>query len=339
MEERDRILPAPRGTSGGGPEEGPRGDRARRGRGRDSSDRRGFALVAVLWILVLGSALALEVHAGVRADQRAAANARASARARWAARGAMARAEDALRAKLAAQSAAGAPPSADTLLVPALAYRLDEVAVRATVTDARARVQLNLAGEGALREVFAAAGVAPERAREMAMAVVRWRLAHAPPFVPAPQDSAETLRLPPRGAFDAVDGLREVPGIAFAEYARVAPYLTVASDGRINLNTAPVPVLRTLPGIGPDAAEAIVRRRAKAPFLSPYEVQDVLPRHERSRLAGEMAGFLAAVAFVPAQAEVRAQAAPEGSPVRARITAVAAMGGAGKYVLVNVVER
>jgi type II secretory pathway component PulK len=295
--------------------------------------------VAVLWVIVLGSALALEVHASVRADQRAAANARASARAKWAARGALARAEDALRAKLAAQSAAGAPPATDTLLVPPLAYRLEEVAIRARVTDARARVQLNLAGEGALREVFAAAGVAPERAREMAGAVVRWRLRNAPPFAAAPADSAETMRLPPRGAFASVQALREVPGIGFDEYARVAPYLTVASDGRINLNAAPVPVLRTVPGIGPDAAEAIVRRRAQAPFLGPYEISDAVPRHERGRLADEMAGFLGTVAFTPAQAELVAEAAPEGSPVRARITAVAAMGGAGKYVLVNVVER
>jgi type II secretory pathway component PulK len=295
--------------------------------------------VAVLWVIVLGSALALEVHAGVRADQRAAGNARASARAKWAARGALARAENALRVKLAAQSAAGAPPSVDTLLVPALAYRLEEIGIRARVLDARARVQLNLADEGALREVFAAAGVAPERAREMAVGIVRWRLAHAPPFAPVAEDSLQTLRLPPRGAFVSVDALREVPGIAFGDYARVAPYLTVASDGRINLNTAPVPVLRTLPGIGPDAAEAIVRRRAKAPFLSPYEISNAVPRHERSRLAGQMTGFLAAVAFTPAQAELVAEAEPEGSPVRARIRAVAAMGGAGKYVLVNVVER
>lgn len=302
-------------------------------------DRRGFVLVAVLWVIVLGSALALEVHATVRADQRAAANARASARAKWAARGALARAENALRARLAAQSATGAPPVADTLLVPALAYRLEEIGIRATVTDARARVQLNLAGEGPLRELFTATGVSPERAREMAIAIIRWRLAHAPPFEPAAEDSTETLRLPPRGAFAAVAELREVPGIGFGEYARVAPYLTVASDGRINLNAAPVPVLRTLPGIGLEGAEAIVRRRARAPFLSPYEIAEALPRHQREPLVEQMAAFLAAVAFTPAQAELVAWAEPEGSPVRARISAVAAMGGAGRYVLVNVVER
>ena len=34
-----------------------------------------------------------------------------------------------------------------------------------------------------------------------------------------------------------------------------------------------------------------------------------------------------------------ADAAPAGSPVRTRIRAVAAMGGAGQYTIVNVVER
>lgn len=301
-------------------------------------DRGGFALVAVLWILVLGSALALEVHAGVRADQRAAANARAEARARWAARGGLARAEDALRAKLAAQSASGALPPTDSLLVPALAYRLEGVAVRARVTDARGRVQLNLAGQEALRTVFAGAGVPAERARRMAELVVRWRVANAPPFVEE-ADSMETIPLPPRGAFGSVDALRGVPGIAFDDYERVAPYLTVASDGRINLNTAPLPVLRTLPGMGDEAARAVVRRRASRAFLSEFEVQEALPRHARGALADGMAEFLAAVAFVPAQAELQAFAAPDGSPVRARITAVAALGGVGRYVLVNVVER
>ena len=74
-------------------------------------------------------------------------------------------------------------------------------------------------------------------------------------------------------------------------------------------------------------------------FLEPYEVAPVLPRHERSRLTGQMAEFLESVAFVPAQAELVATAAPDGSPVRARVTAVAAMGGGGRYVVVNVVER
>lgn len=304
------------------------------------ADRRGFALVAVLWVLVLASALALEVHAGVRADQRAAANVRAEARARWAARGALARAEDALRHRLAAQSAAGAPPGTDTLLVPAFRYRLQEVEIQARVIDARSRVQLNLAGAAALREVFTGAGIPAERAQGMAAAIVRWRMANAPPFAPVAADSgAEALALPPRGAFGAVEGLRMVPGIGGDEYARVAPYLTVASDGRINLNTAPLPVLRALPGIGPDAAEAVVRRRRAAPFLSAYEVAEALPRHARGALHDEMAAFLAEAAFTPAQAELRADAAPDGSPVRARLRAVAAMGGAGKYVIVNVVER
>ena len=42
-------------------------------------DRRGFALIAVLWALVLAAALAAELHAGARGDLRGAAAVRAAA--------------------------------------------------------------------------------------------------------------------------------------------------------------------------------------------------------------------------------------------------------------------
>jgi type II secretory pathway component PulK len=287
-----------------------------------ATDRGGFALVAVLWMLVLASALALQLHVEVLADQRAAANARAAARAAWAARGALARAEDALAAALAARAAAGAPLPADTLLVPALDYVLEGVAVHARVVDARAKVQLDLAGEGELRALFAAAGLAPDRAAAAAAAVAGWRAASAGP-----------------GGFGSVEALASVPGLTAGERTRVVPYLTVAGDGRINVNTAPPAVLRTLPGIGGEAAEAIAARRRRQPFVGPHEVAQALPWGARRALQAEMPGFAARAAFAPGHAEVVVEAAPDGSPVRARIRAVAVLGGGGRYGMVNVVAR
>jgi type II secretory pathway component PulK len=301
------------------------------------ADRGGFALVAVLWVLVLASALALELHAVVLADQRAAANARAHARAQWAARGGFARAEDALRTHLEARAAAGARPATDTLLVPALAYALEGVSVHARVVDARAKVQLNLAAEGELRTVFAAAGLAPERAAAAARAVAAWRAEHAAPAAPA--DTLAASLLPPPGAFSSLDALRAVVGVGEEERALVSPYLTVASDGRINVNTAPEPVLRTLPGVGAEAAAAIAARRREEPFASVHEVLDAVPRSARGPLQGAMAAFEVRAAFAPAQAEVVAEAAPEGSPVTAAVRGVAVFGGARRYVIVNVVSR
>ncbi len=303
------------------------------------SERRGFALLAVLWALVITASLAAELHVGVRGDQRIAANARAEARLRWAARGGLAVALESLRARLAAASATGALVTTDTLIVPPQETELDAVRVRATVVDARAKLQLNLADFDELAALFAALGYGDGDARTLAAAVARWRAEHLPPYEALPPDSSGTRLRPPRGAFAAVEELRTVPGVSAAAYASAAPYLTVDSDGRINLNTAPAPVLRTLPGIGAAGAERVVERRKRSPFLSPYEVVDALPRDERKRAQAGLAELIARTAFVPREAEVRVVARTAGSPLAARARAVAVMPGGPRLPVVSVVER
>jgi general secretion pathway protein K len=299
--------------------------------------RQGFALIAVLWVLVLASALAVELHGTVRTDQRAVANARAAARARWAARGALATLSERLRARLALSSAAGAFAATDPLLVPAVEYRLEGVDVRATVYDARARVQLNLASRADLHALFAAAGVEYGRAGALADRVVAWRSTHAPPALP-PDSSGRRLR-PLPGAFADVAELRAIDGVPPAEYERVAPYLTVAGDGRINVNTAPEPVLLTLPGIGREAARALVARRRAGPILSPYELLGAIPREWQFGAQERLPELNERVSYVPRDAEVRVTAKAHGSPITARIRAVAVFSGGKKAALVAVVER
>jgi general secretion pathway protein K len=302
--------------------------------------REGFALPAVLWVLIVAAALAAELHAGVRADQRMAANARAEARARWAARAGMAVSVEALRSRIAVTAAGGEGMMVtDTLLIPVQRLDVDGVRVTAAVTDARARLQLNLADADALRALFAALGWEPGRAASRAAAVARWRAAHLPPFEAAPDDTTRIRLRPPPGAFAAVEELRGVPGWTAAEYAAAAPFLTVASDGRINVNTAPVPVLRTLPGIGAEAAEALVRRRARAPLTTVYHVGEALPPTLRDDAQAVVAQLAARVEFVPREAEIRVTAVPPGAPVRARVRAVAMMAGGTRLPVVQVVER
>lgn len=306
---------------------------------RLAAGREGFALPAVLWVLIVAAALAAELHAGVRADQRVAANARAAARARWAARAGMAQAVEALRSHVAVTAVGGAGLAAtDTLLIPVQRLDVDGVRVTATVTDARARLQLNLATPDELRALFTALGWERGRAASRAAAVARWRAAHLPAFEAAPDTTRIRLH-PPPGAFAAVKELRGVPGWTEAEYAAAAPYLTVVSDGRINLNTAPVPVLRTLPAVGPEAAEAIAARRRRHPLSTVYDVGEALPPGPRDDAQAVMAELVARVAFVPREAEVRVVAIPPGAPVRARIHAVAVMGGGTRLPVVQVVQR
>ena len=297
--------------------------------------------MAVLWALVLTAALAAELHVGVRADQRVTANARASARARWAARAGLARVSEALRSRLAVSSATGALvlSDIDTLVVPVQDFELDRVRVCATAVDARSKLNLNTATGDELRALFAAVGYTPEDAARLALAVERWRTAHLPAFEAAPADSAGERIRPPRGAFAAVEELRGVPGVSRAAYTSAAPHLTVASDGRINLNTAPVPVLRTLPGIDDEGARALVERRRGSPFLSPYEVVEALPRAVREAAQVRLEELIARTAFVPREAEVRVVARQPGTAIGSTIRAVAVMPGGPRVPILGVVER
>lgn len=303
------------------------------------ADRRGFALIAVLWALVLAAALAAELHAGARGDLRGASAVRAAARARWAARGGLAHAEEALRARLAAASAAGAPPGTDTLLVRPQRLDYDGVEVRVTVVDARARVQLNLATAGELRALAEACGLSPDDAYRFGYAVTGWRAQHGPRWLAAPEDTLSAAVPPPAGAFRTVEALRGVPGVTAAAYGAVARYLSVAGDGRVNLNTAPPAVLRTLPGFGAEAAEAVVDRRRASSFLSAWEVVPALPPQVRGRVQDQMAELLARAAFTPRHAEVRVEAKGQGAAARARIRAVAVLAGGRLAPLARIEER
>lgn len=303
------------------------------------NDRRGFALIAVLWALVLAAGLAAELHAGTAGDRRTAIAARQEARARWAARGGLAHAEDAIRAKLGTQAATGSLPGTDTLVVPPEVLDFDGVEVRVAVVDARARLQLNLAAPEELRRLFAAAGLSGPAAYALAATVVRWRAENGPRIEARAVDTAAASMRPPAGAFRSVAELRGVTGVSPGAYAAVAPYLTVASDGRINLNTAPSAVLRALPGFDAPAAAAVVARRRSAPFLTPYELEAALPPGSRERVHDRMAELMARIAFSPREAEVRVTAAEPGQGAGATLRAVAVLAGGRRAPVSAVVER
>jgi len=293
----------------------------------------------VLWALVVAAALAADLHAGARADVRGATAARDAARARWAARGGLAHAQEALRARLNASSAAGLPPATDTLVVRPETLDYDGVRVRVSVVDARARVQLNLAPAEELRALAAAAGLSGDAADAFARSVAEWRGRNGPRMPPAPSGTGAVAARPPTGAFREVEELRGVPGVTLEAYRAVRPWLSVAGDGRINLNSAPVPVLRTLPGFGDQVARAVVERRRMSPFLSPYEVVAALPAARRLAVQDRLGELMARVAFTPLHAEVRVEARGAGAAARARIRAVAVLAGGRLAPLARIEER
>ncbi len=73
-----------------------------------------------------------------------------------------------------------------------------------------------------------------------------------------------------RGAFRFVSELHAV--MSDEEYAKVAQFLTVDSDGKINLNTAPVDVLNSVLPDNPQTVATIVNTRKNKAINSPADV-------------------------------------------------------------------
>jgi type II secretory pathway component PulK len=65
-----------------------------------------------------------------------------------------------------------------------------------------------------------------------------------------------------------VSDLKNVMGVTPDIYAQVAPYLTTRGAGQINLNDAPVPVLRSLPGMTDATLNQILQLRSQGRRIS-----------------------------------------------------------------------
>ncbi len=75
--------------------------------------------------------------------------------------------------------------------------------------------------------------------------------------------------------FLAIEEITQIEGIGEIEgstYDNLKDYITVSSDGRININTAPLKVLDSLKGIGEDLASKIIAERR---FLEKKDLKDV----------------------------------------------------------------
>lgn len=201
--------------------------------------RRGMALIFVLWILVLLGLAVGELVARARAESRIVATLKSRAVAQYAAESGILVTTTALQTILDSASEpidlAGRTQHMDTLGRVPGDWAANGAQFGVAVLDLNARLDLGRSDSTALRALFAQ-------------------------FIPAERAGA------------IVADLRETPVTRFAELARVpgasdalalavAPYVTVSSDGLVNVNSAPEAVLATLPGIGPAKARAIVARR------------------------------------------------------------------------------
>lgn len=201
---------------------------------------RGFALLIVLWSVVLLTLLATGIAGAGRADVRLAANLRGAAVAETAADGAVFAA-------------------AFHLLDPATRWAADNRPRELQVPGARivlrieneaGKINPNTAAPELLQALLVQAGADSQAATRMADAIADWRFPAAAPRpngAKAPQYRQAGLEYgPPDAPFESLTELRLVLGMTPALLARLLPSLTVLTDAEPDPLVAGAAVLRAI---------------------------------------------------------------------------------------------
>lgn len=288
------------------------------------TDRRGFALLAALWLLVALSTASLALALSARTRRLAAANYAEGIRLRAAAQAGIELGRSLLEQRLRIDERldpwAGVDSVVDTLL-------LGDARVTITFHDLGTTLNLNRAGEDELRRLFVALPIDASEADRLAQRIADWRDEddlHRPRG--AERDdylAAEAPALPRNGPFQRVADLRNVLGMTDQLLGRVTPYLTLRSSGQVNLNVASRPVLLTVPGLGEDAVAVLLRYRRAARVLTNLDdLQRDLPAGARESFAAQLPQIMARATTESREVEVTSAARSPGSPVRARLIGV-----------------
>lgn len=289
--------------------------------------RRGVALLLVLWLIVVLGAVAAAVAAGVRIEGDIVRNIRARAAARYAAESgviaAKVRLEELLRDAVTSAQLARVLPRLDAELAELREQPLGDVALfQVAVTDLNARIDLNEADPAMLLGLLQQF-VGAERAAALVDALEDWKDAddlRRPNGAEAQEYArAGSPFRPPNRPLHRLDEMTRILGFSEALADRLAPYVTVQSDGRVNLNTAPEPVLAALRGMGPAGARLLVAARERGEvFDSPVALWTGLRQLGISLGAADMAH----VTTVARQVLVVSRGWERGNPLTHEVQAV-----------------
>lgn len=288
--------------------------------------RRGFALLATLWLIVMLTAVAAVAAEAGWTYRRATLNRLDAVATDAAARGGLAHGEAVLNDAVAREAGRGDQvflyPSSDAWRQMDLALsdsaQLDGTQYSVGLSDAGARLNLNVASEPELRQLLLALRIDAGRADRVAQAIADWR--DADDFrrgrgAELAEYVAQGARARPRNGPLAETGeLHDVTGVDDKLFDRVEPFVTVRGSGVVNLNAAELPVLLSLPGMGEEAANAILRARERhRPFQSLNDLQEALSPSARARLTPALPELLARVGFATREVLISATATRTGS--------------------------
>jgi general secretion pathway protein K len=262
------------------------------------TSRRGVALIAALWLVVAIAAVALQFS--MEAHERRAVGILASERGiqRAAALGALALTQAKLGYALRVaptgtnvQRLAASDPWLDVDSLYSGTVNVDSMEVDVQARDLGEKLNVNQLTENQLQSFFSFLLGDYAKSTQLAQSILDWRDADS---IPRPNGAerdayikAKMLALPTNGPFREIEELSNVMGMTPEIYAKVAPYLTTHGIGAVNINTAPIPVLRALPGMTDATINMIVQQRSQGRRIN--SIGDILSTGRN------LAGMLSAV--------------------------------------------
>lgn len=294
------------------------------------AQRGGFALMAALWLVVLVGVTGFELSVHSRIRRLAVANSLEATQAHAAAEAGLETVRAALEYRLAHPLAnrirrvgdATMDPLGDLSFIRADTIILGDERVAAHAYDAGARLQINRASEDDVRRLLVALPLDASVADRLAQRILDWRDADELRRSRGAEREdylRSGARMLPRNAdIEAVAELREIEGVTNEIYARVEPYLSVRGTGQINLATAPLVVLRSLPAFGEEVANAVLRaRQSGRPLRSLDELTLRVSSSARAALLDATPELSPRLAFDTRELLVESDGWLDGSPIRA----------------------
>jgi len=202
---------------------------------------------------------------------------------------------------------------------------VDSVAVDVRARDMGTQLNVNTLTEDELKTFFGFILKDFVLADQLAQAILDWRdpddLARQRGGEKDDYVRAGLLALPANALMREVSDLLLVKGMTPAIYEAVRPYLTTRAASTINLNTAPAPVLRVLPGMTDAILAQILSLRARGGRIQ--SVQQVMSAAQRGRAAGpaqaqatQRLAARASVETLQVELTIVARSAPQAQPVR-----------------------
>jgi len=302
--------------------------------------RRGFALLASVWLMVAIAAVAFEVSWLARMRRLATANVLEEEQARAAADAGLEHARARLARALGDAGDAGAAGLMDPWRFAAGAsdtVTMGNARYVFSVRDDGATLDVNRASEDEVRRLFAACGADDALAARTAQRIADWR----DPDQHRRAQGAERAEYVAAGARDLprdgdvqrvseLDGVLEMPAAPW-RCARAA--LSVGGTGQVNVNSAPREVLRALPGMGEAGVDAVVQSRQDGARIGNFqEFTARIPPALREGVLRASDRLLPLLSYDTYAVRVRSEGWVEGSPVRVSAEALMVRGGGTVFV-------